>query len=104
MNKMKMNEIDIKKIIEYPKKGITSKEIAKSGDFSVDLFCMAAKTSISEHTSTKKGYVYVLEGKGIFNLKNKKIQMKPGVLINLDKNAKHSLNADKKTAFLLFLA
>ena len=90
-------------LIEYPKEGVLSKELARTSKSNVTLFCMAKGTEISEHTSTKEGFVYVLEGKGIFNLEGENIKMLPGVFIFMKKNAKHSLNAEKNTAFLLSL-
>ena len=95
--------LDIKKLIEYPQVGILSKEIIKTNNRNVSLFCMAKKTEMSEHTSTKYGYIYVLEGNGIFKLENKKIKMLPGVFIEMKKNAAHSLKAMENTSFLLIL-
>lgn len=89
--------------IEYPKKGILSKEILKTNKTDVTLFCMAKNTKISDHTSTKVGFVYVLDGSGIFTLAGKKINMIPGVLIYMRENEIHALRADKNTSFLLTL-
>jgi len=94
---------DIKKLIEYPKEGIISKKIFKENNIDIGLFCMAKGTNISEHTSTKQGLVYVVEGKGIFNLEGKSIIMKDGVIIFMKEKAIHSLNAEKNTSFLLVL-
>lgn len=94
---------NLKNLIEYPKIGILSKEIVKTKKSDITLFCMASKTSISEHTSTREGFIYVLEGKGIFFLSGKKIVMEPGVFIFMKKNAAHSLSARENTAFLLSL-
>ena len=88
---------------EYTTEGITSSVVFKGGRNQTTLFCMAEGTDIEEHTSTKEGYVYVIEGAGIFNLKGEDIAMKPGVLIQMEKDAVHSLKAHKNTAFLLFL-
>ena len=96
----------IKEMISYSEEGIISKEVnfeASENKIKTTLFCMAKGTKISEHTSTKEGYVYVIEGKGIFNLEGKDIIMLHGVLINLTRNAKHSLIAEENTSFLLFL-
>lgn len=92
-----------RKLISYSKGGITSKVIRKSKTIDVTLFCMAKGTEISEHTSTKKGIVFVLEGKGTFNLEGEKIQMFPGIIIFMEKNAVHSLKADENTSFVLLL-
>ena len=94
---------EIRKMIEYSEQGILSKDILKNNKLNVSLFCMAKGTEISEHTSTKQGFVYVIEGKGIFNLEGENIEMKPSVLIFMEENAVHSLKADENTAFLLFL-
>jgi len=64
---------------------------------------MAKGSEIGEHTSTKEGFIYVIEGKGIFNLKGKDITMSNGILINMNKNDIHSLKAEENTSFLLLL-
>jgi len=97
-----MNE-KINELIEYPKKGILSKDIVKKNKLNITLFCMAKGTEISEHTSTKQGFIYVVEGNGIFNLEGEDIIMSSGVFIYMKENAIHSLNADENTSFLLVL-
>ncbi|MEK6859757.1 MAG: cupin domain-containing protein [Nanoarchaeota archaeon] len=94
---------NIKELIEYPKEGVLSKEIIKDKKLNVTLFCMAKNTEISEHTSTKAGTIYVIEGKGIFNLEEKDIEMKDGIFIHMKENAVHSLKAIENTSFLLSL-
>ena len=90
-------------MIEYPKQGVLSKEILREKRINCTLFCMAFGTEISEHTSTRQGIVYVIEGKGIFNLQGKNIEMKEGIFIYMEKNAIHSLKAEENTSFLLIL-
>ncbi len=94
---------DIKDLIEYPKRGVLSKEIFRKEKMDCTLFCMASKTEISEHTSTKQGFVYVVEGRGNFNLQGKDIEMKEGVFICMEENAVHLLKAEENTSFLLIL-
>ena len=101
---MAKNFRNLKEMIEYPKEGIFSKVLVKSEKQNVTLFCMAKGTDMGEHTSTKEGIVYVLEGKGIFNLEGENIQMLPGVFIQMKKNAVHSLKAKENTSFVLFLS
>jgi len=100
MNK-KWNNIN--KLIEYSKSGILSKELVRSENFNLTLFCMSKGSEMTEHTSTKQGTVFVLEGDGTFLLEGKKTPMREGALIYMDKNAKHSLKAKKNTSFLLTL-
>ena len=94
---------DIKKMIEYPTEGVLSKTILKYDKLDTTLFCMAAKTNISEHTSTKSGFVYVVEGKGTFNLSGEDIEMIPGIFIHLEENIVHSIKAKENTSFILVL-
>ncbi len=96
-------EKNIIEMIEYPNEGILSKEIIRSDKIDSTLFCMAAGKEISDHTSKKQGFVYVLEGEGIFNLEGKEIKMIPGVFIYMKENAVHSLKAIKNTSFILAL-
>jgi len=100
---MENNFKNLKKLIAYSKNGILSKVISKTEKLDITLFCMAEGTEISEHTSTKQGFVYVIEGKGIFNLAEKDIKMSAGAFIKLDKNMVHSLKAEQNTSFLLSL-
>ena len=94
---------EVGKLIDYSEGGVLSKVLVKMDRSHVTLFCMAAGTNISEHTSTKEGFVYVVEGKGMFVLEGKEIEMVPGVLIPMVAEAKHSLKAEENTSFLLFL-
>ena len=97
------NHKEILEMIEYPKKGVLSKEIFRTDNINFTLFCMASGTEMSEHTSTKKGFVYVVEGEGDFNLQGKSIKMKEGVFINIEENAVHSLKANENISFILSL-
>jgi len=94
---------NVKKLITYSDQGILSKEVFKMDKNDLTLFSMAKNTSLSEHTSTKEGFVYVVEGKGIFNLVGEDIIMEEGVVIHLPKNALHSLKVEENTSFLLLL-
>jgi quercetin dioxygenase-like cupin family protein len=98
-----MSKYYLSKLITYSKGGITSKVILKSSKLNITLFCMAAGTEMSEHTSTREGTVYVIEGDGIFMLENNSIPMKQDVLIHMKANQAHSLSAKKNTSFLLTL-
>ncbi|MBT3298254.1 cupin domain-containing protein [archaeon] len=100
---MKNKWEDVSEMIDYSKGGIISKVIEKNDISDVTLFCMSKETEISTHTSTKAGYVYVVEGNGIFNLEGEEIHIKPGILIFMSANAKHSLSAKEDTSFILIL-
>ncbi|MBI2499096.1 cupin domain-containing protein [Candidatus Woesearchaeota archaeon] len=97
------NYKNIKELIEYSKSGILSKVIFKDEKNDITLFCLGEGTEITEHTSTRQGFVFVLEGDGIFNLGGEEIKMKSGVMIFLKKNVVHSIKVSKNTSFILVL-
>ena len=90
-------------LIEYPKDGILSKTVMKNDKVDVSLFCLAKKTEISEHTSTKQGIIHVIEGNGVFNLEGEDIVMKPNTFIFMKENAVHSLKSEDNLTFVLTL-
>ncbi len=94
---------NVKELIEYSRAGIVSKELVKTDKSNITLFCMARGTEMSEHTSTKEGFVFVLEGSGAFILEGKEIKMLPSAFIFMKRNAVHALKADEDTSFLLSL-
>ncbi len=93
----------IDKLIEYSKDGILSKVLVNTNKNNITLFCMAKGTEISEHTSTKEGFIFVVEGKGTFNLEGEDIVISSGVFIFMQKNAVHSVKAKENMAFILSL-
>ena len=56
---------NLKELIDYSQEGIISKVILKEDDKNVTLFSMAKDTSISDHTTTRKAIVYIIEGEEI---------------------------------------
>ena len=94
---------NVKDEINYSEDGILSKELWRTEAMDVTLFSMAEGTEISDHTSSKEGIVYVIEGDGEFVLEGETIEMKPGVTIYITKKAVHSLKANKDTSFILAL-
>ncbi len=103
MDKQKGFFRDLEKLMQFPAEGVFSTVIAKSETYNCTLMCLAKGTGIDTHTSTKEGIVYVIKGKGLFKLFEKKIEMTPGVFIVMPKNAPHSLKADEDLAILLML-
>lgn len=91
-------------MMEFPREGVFSKVLVKTGVSNHTLMCLAKGSDISEHTSTREASVTVLKGKGVFVLEGKEIRMEPGVFIFMPKNAPHSLSADEDLAILLSLA
>ncbi len=93
----------INELIDYSEGGILSKVIVNNDKIDVTLFCMAKDTELSEHTSTRQGFIYVIEGSGIFNLEGKDIVMSPETFIYMNENAVHFLKANENTSFILAL-
>lgn len=90
--------------IEYPHAGVLSKVLIKDKHCQYTLFCLAAGTDISEHSSARNATVNVIEGRGILNLEGKDISLEPGVFIFMPAYALHALKAQENLAFLLTLS
>lgn len=90
--------------IQYPEEGIFSNVLFKDQNCQYTLFCLAAETEISEHTSTRNATLNVLAGKGTLTLDGKEIALSPGVFVLMKANAPHALKAEENLAFLLTLS
>ncbi|MDP5337735.1 MAG: cupin domain-containing protein [Nodularia sp. (in: cyanobacteria)] len=90
--------------IEYPRAGVLSKVIIQDKACQYTLFCLAATTDISEHTSTRNATVNVLEGRGILTLSGEDITLEAGVFVFMPAHAPHALKAAENLAFLLTLS
>lgn len=90
--------------IEYPHSGVLSKVLLKDQVCQYTLFCLAANTEISEHTSTRNATINVIEGRGLLTLSGQNIVLEPGILVFMPANAPHALQAEDNLAFLLILS
>lgn len=96
--------IQLQDKLEYPSDGVLSKVILKDNSCQYTLFCLAAGTDISEHTSSRNATVNVIEGRGILNLEGKDILLEAGVFVFMKAKALHALKAESNLAFLLTLS
>ena len=94
----------LKDKIEYAETGVLSKVLVKLPYCQYTLFCLAAGTDISEHTSTRNAVVQVIEGRGILTLEGEDILLESGVFVFMPANAPHALQAQENLAFLLTLS
>jgi len=90
--------------LEYPHTGVLSKVLLKDQACQYTLFCLAANTEISEHTSTRNATINVIEGQGLLTLLGQDIALKPGVFVFMPANAPHALKSEGNLAFLLTLS
>lgn len=98
------SSVQLKDHIKYPQAGILNQVIIKDKYSQSSLFCLAANTDISEHTSTRNATVQVLEGRGILTLEGKDISLEPGVFIFMPAHAPHAVKSEENLAFLLTLS
>ncbi|MHC0065633.1 cupin domain-containing protein [Nostoc sp. UIC 10890] len=95
--------VQLQEKIEYPSAGVLSKVLLKDNACQYTLFCLAANTDISEHTS-RNATINVIEGRGLLTLSGEDIALKPGVFIFMPANASHALKAEENLTFLLTLS
>ncbi len=96
--------LQLQEQLEYPKSGILSKVLFQDQACQYTLFCLAAHTEISEHTSTRNALVQGIAGRGILTLKKREILLEPGVVILMPAHAPHAIQATDNLAFLLTLS
>lgn len=101
---MRSSTLNLHDQITYPEAGVLSKVLVKDENCQYTLFCLAAGTEISEHTSTRNATVQVLEGQGALTLEGQEIALSPGVFVVMPANAPHALTAVENLAFLLTLS
>lgn len=99
----KAEVLNLEEAISFRDKSVLS-QVLGNGAVEATLFCMAAGTAISEHTTSRHARVLVLKGRGVFHLPDREVAMTPGVMISLPPGMKHSLAAGEDTAFILFQA
>jgi quercetin dioxygenase-like cupin family protein len=90
--------------LAFPDSGVLSKVLWKDATCQYTLFCLAAGTEISEHTSTRNATVNVISGSGTLTLAGQSIALEPGVFVLMAANAPHALEATTNLAFLLTLS
>jgi quercetin dioxygenase-like cupin family protein len=101
---LQSSSTQLKANIEYPQAGVLSKVLVKDSCCQYTLFCLAAGTEISEHTSTRNATINVLEGRGILTLEGQDIALEPGIFVFMPANAPHALKAEDNLTFLLTLS
>lgn len=90
--------------IEYPQAGVFSKVLFKDRACQQTLFCLAAGTEISEHTSSRNATVLGVEGKGTLTLAGEVISLETGTFVFMPAHTPHALQAEENLAFLLTLS
>ena len=96
--------IQLQNYLEYPEAGVLNKLLFKDNTCQYSLFCLAAKTEISEHTATRNATIHAIEGTGILTLNGDTIPLQPGVFVFMPANAPHALEAKSNLAFILTLS
>lgn len=87
--------------IEYPEAGVISKVLLKDQACQYTLFCLAANTEISEHTSPRNATINVIEGRGLLTLSGQDYVLETGVFVFMPANACHALKSEENLTFLL---
>jgi quercetin dioxygenase-like cupin family protein len=90
--------------LAFPASGVLSKVLWKDATCQYSLFCLAAGTEISEHTSSRNATVQVIAGSGTLTLEGQPIALEPGVFVLMAANAPHALEAETDLAFVLTLS
>lgn len=90
-------------MIEFPKHGILSVDIAETDAQDVTLFCMPEGTSIGGHTSTMEAAIYTIRGTAEWQIGDGTHTVKEGDWFFMPKNEIHAIKAITDYVFLLTL-
>ena len=96
--------VQLQNHLEYPEAGVLNKLLFKDNFCQYSLFCLAANTEISQHTTSRNATIHVIEGRGILTLDGETIKLEPGVFVFMPANAPHALEATSNLAFILTLS
>ena len=96
--------LELKKIIDYKKDGVTVEKLLENGDFKAILLAMEKEQVLNEHISEVDAFIYVLEGEIEFNIKleeTKKINISKGEFFAFHAQERHFLSAKKDSKALV---
>ncbi|NDJ19847.1 cupin domain-containing protein [Myxacorys almedinensis] len=92
---------DLTEQADYPETGVRNKPLHKDEQTQHSLMCLAAGTTIAEHTSPRNVTLTIVAGQGTLTLEGREIRLQPGVFILMPANAPHALQTtDSTLAFL----
>jgi quercetin dioxygenase-like cupin family protein len=92
--------VDLRKLADYTRSGVTRKALARNEQNNYSLLCLAAKTTIAEHTAPRNVSLTVIEGHGILMLNGREIPLHPGVFVYIPANVPHALQSIDNLALL----
>ena len=92
--------INLRKLADYSKTGVTRKALAKNDQTSFSLLCLTAGTKMPEHTAPRPVSVTVIEGRGLLTLRGREVALQPGVFVHMPANTPHAIHALENLAFL----
>jgi len=88
-------------LINYAADSIVSKTILDKPAGTITLFAFDKGQKLSEHTAPYDAVVQVLDGKGLFKIGGKPVNVSAGQIIIMPANVPHSVTAEEKFKMLL---
>jgi len=103
MNELAGSVLNLKKLIEYQKGSVVSREIVKSTNGNVTLFAFDKGEGLTEHTSPYDATVYIVEGRAEIKISGKVHHLQEGEFIIMPKNKPHALSAEEAFKMMLVM-
>jgi len=88
-------------LVDYAADSIVSKTILDKPAGTITLFAFDKGQKLSEHTAPYDAVVQVLDGKGLFTIGGKGVNVSAGQIIIMPANVPHSVTAEEKFKMLL---
>lgn len=84
--------------------GVVSRTLLASSELRATVFGFAAEQGLTEHTSTSRALIQILDGECEFSVAGEPRTMRAGDVLHLPPNVPHALRATTPMTMLLVLA
>ncbi len=90
-------------LVDYSDDSIVSKTILDKQAGTLTLFAFDAGQKLSEHTAPFDAVVQVLDGRGVFTIGGKDVEVSAGELVIMPGNLPHAVSAVERFKMLLIM-
>ena len=102
-NKLSEKVLNLKKLVEYQKGAIVSKEILKKEAGNVTLFAFEQGQGLSEHTAPFDAMVSILDGTAEVTISGQPYRVQEGEMLIMPADKPHALKANQRFKMMLVM-
>ncbi len=103
MNQHISQALDLKKLIDFQKGSIVSREIIRKKTGTVTLFAFDKGQGLSEHTAPFDAMIQVVEGRAEIFICGRRFKLKAGEMIIMPARKPHAVKAGQRFKMILIM-